>query len=219
MAQDREPVDGQGVFLEKIFDSDWAETIVGNLLSYVLRDSTSVRGPTAHKSKSQDALAEAVLIFKEFKKLHPGFQAVNPSNIPLGVVTDDLAPKICLDLKLHYRKLPETLHTKMERLSLDPIGLPEVEQHVEDNGKDDGTTPKMTDSFVDIREEGLMRILWRKDAGQVGQIWSNGTHTHDWAKEQVDISFGNLVKTFLSEIETRFGSHANDRQPAGNTLL
>ncbi|KAF9082447.1 hypothetical protein BGX23_012457 [Mortierella sp. AD031] len=220
MAQGQEPEDGQESFLEKILDSDWAETVVGNLLSYVLRDSTSARGPTAHKSKSQVALAEAVLIFKEFKILYSGFKAVNPSNIPLGVVIDDLAPK-------------------MEKLAFDPADLPEVEQHAEDNGDDDGTTleddadeedpkkkskkidfqprhiqscwshlmklpaasrprfclqPKMTDSFIDIREEGLMRILWGKDAGQVGQIWSGGSHTHDWAKEQVDTSFGNLIK-------------------------
>ncbi|KAF9083042.1 hypothetical protein BGX29_003437, partial [Mortierella sp. GBA35] len=239
MAQGQEPEDGQESFLEKILDSDWAETVVGNLLSYVLRDSTSARGPIAHKSKSQVALAEAVLIFKEFKTLYSGFKAVNPSNIPLGVVIDNLAPKIFLDLKLHYRKLPQTIRTKMEKLAFDPADLPEVEQHAEDNGDDDGTTleddadeedpkkkskkidfqprhvqsccghlmklpaasrprfclqPKMTDSFIDIREEGLMRILWGKDAGQVGQIWSGGSHTHDWAKEQVDTSFGNLIK-------------------------
>lgn len=100
-------------FLDKILDSDWAELVVGNLLSYVLRDSTSVRGPKARKSKSQDALVEAGLIFETFKNLHPGFKAVNPSNIPLGVVIDDLAPKICLDIKLHYRKLPQTIRAKV----------------------------------------------------------------------------------------------------------
>jgi hypothetical protein len=106
--------DGRASFLEMILDSDWAEMVVGNLLSYVLRDSTSKQGPTAHKSKSQGALVEAISIFADFKKLHPGFQAVNPSDVPLGVVIDDLAPKICLDLKLHYRKLPQTIRTKVQ---------------------------------------------------------------------------------------------------------
>ncbi|KAG0364590.1 hypothetical protein BGX24_004542, partial [Mortierella sp. AD032] len=63
------------LFLEKILDSDWAEILIGNLLSFVLRDSTSVRGPTAHKSTSQDARAEAMSIFADFKKLHPGVKA------------------------------------------------------------------------------------------------------------------------------------------------
>ncbi|KAG0353238.1 hypothetical protein BGX24_007307, partial [Mortierella sp. AD032] len=128
------------------------------------------------------------------------------------VVIDDLAPKICLDMKLHYRKLPQTIRTKMEKLEFDPADLPKVEQDDEDKLGDDSTTPddnsgdideaddaddedprkkprfciqsKMTDSFIDIREEGLMRILWGRDAGQVGLIWSGGSHTHDWAKQQ-----------------------------------
>ncbi|KAK3845368.1 MAG: hypothetical protein J3R72DRAFT_521333 [Linnemannia gamsii] len=44
---------------------------------------------------------------------------------------------------------------------------------------------KMTDSFIDIREERFMRILWGEGAGKVEEIWSGGSHTHDWAKEQV----------------------------------
>jgi hypothetical protein len=52
----------------------------------------------------------------------------------------------------------------------------------------------MTDSFIDIREEGLMRILWGKDAGPVGLIWSGGSHTHNWAKQQYNTSFGNIIK-------------------------
>ncbi|KAF8945772.1 hypothetical protein BGZ47_001972 [Haplosporangium gracile] len=95
-------VDKQTPFLEKILDSDWAEMVVGNLLSYVLRDSTSVRGPTTQKFKSQDALAEVMSIFANVKKLHPGSKALNPSDIPLDVVIDDLAPVVCLTMKLHY---------------------------------------------------------------------------------------------------------------------
>lgn len=105
--------EGPASILENILDSDWAELVVGNLLSYVLRDSTAVLGPKAQKPKSKDALAEAKLIFEMFKAFHPRFKAVNPSQIPLGIVIDDLAPKICLDIKLHYRKLPETIRTKV----------------------------------------------------------------------------------------------------------
>jgi len=94
-------------------DSDWAEIVIGNLLSFVLRDSTKALGPTANKPKSKEAQAEAVSIFAAFKGFHPGFKAVNPSSIPLGVVIDDLAPKICLAMKLHYRKLPQTIGTKV----------------------------------------------------------------------------------------------------------
>ncbi|KAK3814497.1 MAG: hypothetical protein J3R72DRAFT_498322 [Linnemannia gamsii] len=143
----------QTPFLEKILDSDWAEILVGNLLSFVLRDSTSVRGPTAHKSTSQDARAEAMSIFADFKKLHPGVKAVNPSNIPLSVVIDDLAPKICLDMKLHYRKLPQTIRTKMEKLEFDPADLPKVEQDDEDKLGDDSTTPDDNSGDVDEADD------------------------------------------------------------------
>ncbi|KAG9073275.1 hypothetical protein KI688_001067 [Linnemannia hyalina] len=233
-------------FLEDILDSDWAEIVIGNLLSFVLRDSTKAIGPTANKPKSKEAQAEAVSIFAAFKGFHPGFKAVNPSSIPLGVVIDDLAPKICLAMKLHYKKLPQTIRTKMEKLEFDPALLPKVEQEDEDKPGDDGTTldddgtildddaddenprkkskkivyqpghirscwnylmalpaanrprfctqSKMADSFIDIREEGLMRILWGRDAGQVGLIWSGSPHSHDWANLQVNTSFGNLIK-------------------------
>ncbi|KAF9537099.1 hypothetical protein EC957_008864 [Mortierella hygrophila] len=100
-------------FLDDILDSDWAEIVIGNLLSFVFRDSTKALGPTANKPKSKEAQAEAVSIFTAFKMFHPGFKAVNPSSIPLGVVLDDLAPTIYLAMKLHYRKLPQTIRTKL----------------------------------------------------------------------------------------------------------
>ncbi|KAF9134899.1 hypothetical protein BG015_003358 [Linnemannia schmuckeri] len=140
MTQDRETADGQTPFLKKILGLGWAEMVVGNLLLHLLRDSTIVRGPTTRKSTSQDSLAVAALIFEDFMKLYPGFEAVNPSNIPLGIVIDDLAPKVCLDLKLHDRKLPETIRTKMENLVLDPADLLDIEQHAENNDGADGTT-------------------------------------------------------------------------------
>ena len=33
-----------------------------------------------------------------------------------------------------------------------------------------------------------------KDAGPVGLIWSGGSHTHNWAKQQNNTSFGNIIK-------------------------
>ncbi|KAF8945734.1 hypothetical protein BGZ47_002069 [Haplosporangium gracile] len=166
----------------------------------------------------------AMSIFANFKKLDPGFKALNPSDIPLDVVIDDLAPVVCLAMKLHYRKSPQTIRTKMEKLEFDSADLPKVEQKDEDKLDDNGTTldddtddedskkkskklvfqpqhirscwryliklsaanrprlciqSKMTDNFIDIREEGLKRILWRRVAGQVRLIWSGGSHTHD----------------------------------------
>ncbi|KAF9943471.1 hypothetical protein BGZ70_005929, partial [Mortierella alpina] len=231
----------EGSFLEKILDSDWAETLVGNLLSYVLRGSTSAMGPKPKKEMTQDALAQAVLTFEEFKVLHPGLEAINPSKLPLGIVTDDLAPKICLDLKMHFRKLPQTLRAKMKKLSIDPLDLSDEEQPVEENDSVDDTAveendddddprkkskkivfepghiqscwdhlmrlpvghqprfciqPKMTDSFLDIREESLMRILWGREAGEVGQIWEGSPFTNDWVKNQMN-SLGNIIKTLF----------------------
>ncbi|KAF9906551.1 hypothetical protein EC991_000493 [Linnemannia zychae] len=233
----------QTPFLELILDSDWAETVVGNLLSFVLRNETNLLGPTARNPKRQQAQAEAQSIFDEFKKLHPGFTALNPSKLPLGITIDDLAPKICLAIKLHYRRLPQTIRTKMEKLGFDSTPLPKVEQEDKDTSDDDDTTPdddgttpddeaddedvkkkskkivfspqhiqscrgnlmkllaanrprfciqsKMTDSFIDIREETLFRILWRKKSDT---IWGGSTYDFDWAKEQVHISFGNVIK-------------------------
>ncbi|KAG0262830.1 hypothetical protein BGZ95_003949 [Linnemannia exigua] len=150
MTQGEATANEQTPFLEKILDSDWAELVIGNLLSFVLRDSTSIRGPTAHKSMSQDARAEAMSTFADFKFLHPGVKAVNASNIPLSVVIDDLTSKICLAMKLHYRKLPQTIRTKMEKLEFDPADLPKVEQDDEDKPRDDSTTPD--DDAGDVNE-------------------------------------------------------------------
>ena len=104
---------GQTSFLETILDSAWADRLIGNLLSFVLRDSTSQQGTVANDPKSKDARAKAASIFEDFKKLHPGFKALNPSSIPLGIIIQELAPKICLAMKLHYRKLLQTIRTKV----------------------------------------------------------------------------------------------------------
>lgn len=63
--------------------------------------------------------------------------------------------------------------------------------------------PKMTDSFIDIREEGLMRILWGREAGPVAEIWGGGPNSLQWAKTQVSTSFGNLIKMlFIGDRES-----------------
>lgn len=110
-------------FLEKILDSEWAERFVQNMLSFVLRNSTAPQGRPPASDKSKDAVAEAISTFNEFKKtLCPGFQALNSSDLALSNIIADLAPKMVLDLKLHYRRLPETLRTKVPLIhSIDQI--------------------------------------------------------------------------------------------------
>ncbi|KAG9061854.1 hypothetical protein KI688_007005 [Linnemannia hyalina] len=123
-------------FLEKILDSDWAERFVQNLLSFVLRNSIVPQGRPPASDKSKDAVAEAISTFNEFKKtLCPGFKALNSTDLALSNIIAELAPKICLDQKLHYRRIPETLRTK---LSIDCDGLPEIDQDDTDAGGDAG---------------------------------------------------------------------------------
>jgi hypothetical protein len=103
-------------FLENILDSksDWLERFVQNLLSFVLRDSTDLgSGRRPAKDQAKDAVVEARRTFDEFRAFHVGFQALNPSNLPLSNVISELTPKVCLAIKLHYRKLPATLCNKV----------------------------------------------------------------------------------------------------------
>ncbi|KAG9064049.1 hypothetical protein KI688_003228 [Linnemannia hyalina] len=126
-------------FLEKILDSDWAERFVQNLLSFVLRNSIVPQGRPPASDKSKDAVAEAISTFNEFKKtLCPGFKALNSTDLALSNIIAELAPKICLDQKLHYRRIPETLRTKLSKLSIDCDGLPEIDQDGTDAGGDAG---------------------------------------------------------------------------------
>lgn len=53
--------------------------------------------------------------------------------------------------------------------------------------------PKMSDCFIDIREEALMRILWGREAGPAGEVWEGSEYLHQWAKTQVKTSFGNII--------------------------
>lgn len=100
-------------FLDKILDSAWADRLVGNLLSFVLRNSTRIQGTVASSATAQDAREKAVSIFADFKRLRPNFAALNPSDIPLAIVIQELAPKIILAMKMHYRRLLETIRTRV----------------------------------------------------------------------------------------------------------
>lgn len=101
-------------FLEKILDSEWAERFIQNLLSFVLRNATVHLGRLPASDKSKDAVAQAISTFNEFKKtLCPGFKAINSSELALSNIIAELAPKMCLDLKMHYRRMPETLKNKV----------------------------------------------------------------------------------------------------------
>ncbi|KAG0328261.1 hypothetical protein BG004_002579, partial [Podila humilis] len=64
--------------------------------------------------------------FEEFKEQSPKFDALNSSDLALGSIIRELAPKICLYLKLHFRKLTEILRTKFGQLSMDCDGLPQI---------------------------------------------------------------------------------------------
>lgn len=109
-------------FLEKILDSDWAERFVQNLLSFVLRNSIVPQGRPPASDKSKDAVAEAISTFNEFKKtLCPGFKALNSTDLALSNIIAELAPKICLDQKLHYRRIPETLRTKVPSIHIHSV--------------------------------------------------------------------------------------------------
>ncbi|KAI8605997.1 hypothetical protein EDD21DRAFT_427217 [Dissophora ornata] len=147
--------DGLGKsFLEKILDSEWAERFLQNLLSFVLRNSTVTQGRPPASDKSKDAVAEAISTFNEFKKtLCPGFKALNPSDLALSNIIAELAPRICLNLKLHFRRMPETLRTKLSRLSIDCDGLPEMDQDDADAGGD----ASAADVNVDVDDDTLQR--------------------------------------------------------------
>ncbi|KAG0027192.1 hypothetical protein BGZ83_005277, partial [Gryganskiella cystojenkinii] len=114
--------------LESMLDSksDWLERFTQNLLSFVLRGSTDSQGRPPKKDQAKDAVAEARTTFDTFKALHKGLKALNPSGLPLSNIISELTPKICLAIKLHYRKLPATLCNKLTKLSIDCKDLLEV---------------------------------------------------------------------------------------------
>ncbi|KAF9544268.1 hypothetical protein EC957_012231 [Mortierella hygrophila] len=130
--------DGPGEsFLEKILDSDWAERFVQNILSLVLRNFTVPQGCPPASDTSKDAVAEAISTFNEFKKtLCPGSKALNSTDLALSNIVAELAPKFCLDLKLHCKRMPETLRIKLSKLSIDCDGLPEIYQDDTNAGDD-----------------------------------------------------------------------------------
>ena len=100
--------------LDLMLGKDSAEVIIRNLISFALRGSTSTQaGRKAERTESVRAYALAVSIFEQFRALHPSIKALNPDHIPLSKVQQDLAPKICLAIKMHYRKLPTTIIDKV----------------------------------------------------------------------------------------------------------
>ncbi|KAF9916093.1 hypothetical protein FBU30_001550 [Linnemannia zychae] len=125
-------------FLDKILNSDWAERFIQNLMSFVLRNSTASQGRKPSKEESKDAAEEAISTFDEFKRtLCPEFKALNASDLALSNIIAELAPKVSLDLKLHYRRLTETLKTKLlTKLSMDCSGLPTTGQDGTEAGVD-----------------------------------------------------------------------------------
>ncbi|GJJ71752.1 hypothetical protein EMPS_04109 [Entomortierella parvispora] len=166
-------------FLENVLDSksDWLERFVQNLLSFVLRGSSDMKGGRRPvKDQSKDAVVEAQSTFDEFKAFHPEFEALNPSNLPLSNVIAELTPKICLAIKQHYRKLPTTLCNKLTKLSLDCTELMgvvddektsdaaindainEAELSADDEDSDDD--PRKASQKMTFKK-GHLRLCWR----------------------------------------------------------
>ncbi|KAG9068054.1 hypothetical protein KI688_011646 [Linnemannia hyalina] len=160
--------DGPGEsFLEKILDSEWAERFIQNLLFFALRNSTVPQGRPPASDKSKDAIAEVISTFNEFKEaLWPGFKALNSSNLALSNIIAELAPKICLDLKLHCRRMPETLRTKLSKLSIDCDGLPEMDQDDTDAGGDAGAADVGKDVDDDDALKRSKKIIFKLAAKQ-----------------------------------------------------
>jgi hypothetical protein len=100
--------------LDLLLGKDSAGVIIRNLISFALRGSTSAQaGRKAEKPESVCAYALAASIYEQFRALHPSIKALNPDHIPLSNIQQDLAPKICLAIKMHYRKLPTTIINKV----------------------------------------------------------------------------------------------------------
>ncbi|KAG0047962.1 hypothetical protein BGZ89_004737, partial [Linnemannia elongata] len=140
--------------LDLLLGKDSGGVIIRNLISFALRGSASTQaGRKAEKPDSVRSYTLAISIFEQFQALHPSIKALNPDHIPLSKVQQDLVPKICLAIKMHYRKLPTTIVDKMKKIGFDPSTIPscdgeeEEEEKEEDNG----------DEFRDEEEEAIKK--------------------------------------------------------------
>ncbi|KAF9915447.1 hypothetical protein FBU30_002003 [Linnemannia zychae] len=132
-------------FLDKILNSDWVERSIQNLMSFVLRNSTASQGP------------------------------LNASDLALSNIIAELASKVSLDLKFHYRRLTETLETKLTKLSMDCRGLPttgqdgteagvdaaaaDMDEDVDDSDNDNDNAIKLSKNIT--FEPGHIQLCWR----------------------------------------------------------
>lgn len=147
----------------------------------MLRNSTVPQGRPPASDKSKDAVVEAISTFNEFKTtLCAGFKSLNSSDLALSSIIAELAPKMCLDLKLHYRRMPETLQRyrlsihlvkyfqrcktyfntlflfieyQLSKLSIDCDVLPEMDQDDPDTGGDAG----VADVDQDVDDEDALK--------------------------------------------------------------
>ncbi|KAH7044405.1 hypothetical protein BKA57DRAFT_104584 [Linnemannia elongata] len=139
--------------LDLLLGKDSGGVTIRNLISFALRGSASTQaGRKAEKPDSVHSYTLAISIFEQFQALHPSIKALNPNHIPLSKVQQDLVPKICLAIKMHYRKLPTIIVDKMKKIGFDPSTIPsydgeEEEEKEEDNG----------DEFRDEEEETIKK--------------------------------------------------------------
>ncbi|KAG0074662.1 hypothetical protein BGZ90_010572 [Linnemannia elongata] len=148
---------------------DSGEVIIRNLISFALRGSASTQtGRKAEKPDPVRSYTLAISIFGQFQALHPPIKALNPDHIPLSKVQQDLVPKICLAIKMHYRKLPTIIVDKMEKIGVDPSTIPSYDGEEEEEEKEEDNS----DEFRDEEEEAIKKsdkIVF--EAGHIMTWW------------------------------------------------
>ncbi|KAK3844974.1 MAG: hypothetical protein J3R72DRAFT_436641 [Linnemannia gamsii] len=153
--------------LDLLLGKDSAAVIIRNLISFALRGSTTAQaGRKAEKTESVRAYALAISIFEQFRALHPSIKALNPDHIPLSNIQQDLAPKICLAIKMHYQKLPTII---IDKLGFEPSTIPSYDGENEEEGKEE----ENGDEFRDEEEETTKKadkIVF--EAGHIKTWWN-----------------------------------------------
>ncbi|KAG0356239.1 hypothetical protein BGX24_006449, partial [Mortierella sp. AD032] len=183
--------------LDLLLGKDSAGVIIRSLISFALRGSTTAQvGWKAEKTESVRAYALAISIFEQFRALHPSIKALNPDHIPLSNIQQDLAPKICLAIKMHYRKLPTTIIDKMKKLGFEPSTSPSYDGEKEEEGKEEENGDEFRDEEEETtkNEEALLAILWGESSGDVGRTMEAKVRSRTEAKVDQASNYGELMR-------------------------
>ncbi|KAK3820792.1 MAG: hypothetical protein J3R72DRAFT_459524 [Linnemannia gamsii] len=172
--------------LDLLLGKDSAGVIIRNLISFALRGSTTAHsGRKAEKTESVRAYALAISIFEQFRALHPSIKALNPDHIPLSNIQQDLAPKICLAIKMHYRKLPTTIIDKMKKLGFEPSTTRSYDGENEEEGKEE----ENGDEFRDEEEETTKKA---------DKIFFEAGHIKTWWNEMLRLPYDQRPRFCIS---------------------